>query len=121
MPLRGRASRHLRLCIGRETIPMRNGMVVWMGVVGLSAILAACGGGHPGTEGGSPSGSPPAPPPPAAQHFLVVSKTGSGKGRSSPAGIGCGVALSALVAEGKQGGLTPPPDPGRGVGGWGGG
>src|SRR4051812_50207842 len=107
MPLRGRASRHLRLCIGRERKPMRNGMVVWMGVVGFSALLAACGGGHSGTEGGSPSGSPPAPPPPAAQHFLGVSKTGSGTGPPSPAGNDLGPACSPPVRRGKQGG--PPP------------
>jgi Divergent InlB B-repeat domain len=99
---------------------MRNGMVVWMGVVGLSAVVAACGGGHPGTQGGSPSGSPPATTPPAPQHFLVVSKTGSGTVRSNPAGIDCGLACSALLAEGTQVVLTPAPDPGWRFAGWGG-
>ncbi|MFL5376287.1 MAG: InlB B-repeat-containing protein [Myxococcales bacterium] len=53
--------------------------------------------------------------------FLVVSTTGSGTVRSSPAGIDCGLVCSALLAEGTQVVLTPAPDPGWRFAGWGGG
>jgi hypothetical protein len=93
---------------------MRNGMVVWVGVVGVA--IAACGG-HSGTSG---SGSVQPPPPAVAQHFLVVSKNGSGNVRSSPAGIDCGTTCSAILAEGTRVVLTPAPDAGWRFAGWGG-
>jgi hypothetical protein len=104
---------------------MRNGMVVWVGVVGVA--IAACGV-HSGTPG-SPDVSPPPPPVPApapppapvAEHFLSVSKNGSGNVRSSPAGIDCGTTCAAILAEGTQIVLTPFPDPGWRFAGWGGG
>src|SRR5207237_5572847 len=98
---------------------MRNGMMVWGAVVGMGVAIAACGG-HPGT-----SGSQGVPPPPGpgqvAEHFLVVSKSGSGNVRSTPAGIDCGTNCSAILAEGTQIVLTPFPDAGWRFAGWGGG
>jgi hypothetical protein len=92
---------------------MRNGIVVWVGVVGVA--IAACGG-RSGTSG-SPSVSPP---PPVAEHFLTVSKNGSGNVRSVPAGIDCGTTCSAILAQGTQVVLTPAPDAGWRFAGWGG-
>src|SRR5438045_1077614 len=97
---------------------MRNGMVVWGAVVGVAVLIAACGG-KSGTSGSQ--SVPPPLPGPVAQHFLTVSKSGSGTVRSAPAGIDCGTTCSATLAEGTQMVLTPVPDPGWQFAGWGGG
>jgi len=97
---------------------MRNGMVVWGAVVGVAVLIAACGG-KSGTSGSQ--SVPPPLPGPVAQHFLTVSKSGSGTVRSAPAGIDCGTTCSAILAEGTQMVLTPVPDPGWQFAGWGGG
>ena len=62
---------------------MRNGTVVWLGVVGLGVVVAACGG-HPGTQGSRGS----LPPPPTPEHFLVVSKGGSGTPSAAHCSLG---------------------------------
>jgi Divergent InlB B-repeat domain len=94
-------------------------MGVWGAVAGAAVLAAACGG-KSGTSGPGSQGGPP-PPPPPAQHFLTVSKNGSGSVRSTPAGIDCGTTCSAIVAEGTQMVLIPVPDPGWQFAGWGGG
>jgi len=98
---------------------MGNRMGVWGAVAGAAVLAAACGG-KSGTSGPGSQGIPP-PPPPAAQHFLTVSKNGSGSVRSTLAGIDCGTTCSAIVAEGTQMVLIPVPDPGWQFAGWGGG
>jgi len=99
---------------------MRNGMGVWGAVVGAAVLAAACGG-KSGTSGSTSEGVPPSPPAAPVQHFLTISKSGSGSVRSTPAGIDCGTTCSAILAEGTQMVLIPVPDPGWQFAGWGGG
>jgi len=96
---------------------MRNGTGIWGAVVGAAVLAAACGG-----KSGTPGPGDILPPPgPVAQHFLTISKSGSGSVRSTPAGIDCGTTCSAVLAEGTQMVLTPLPDAGWQFAGWGGG
>src|SRR5205807_7597332 len=99
---------------------MRNGRVGWGGAVGVAVAIAACGG-HRGGPGSGNVSPPPLPGGQVAQHVLVVSKSGSGSVRSAPAGIDCGAACSAVLAEGTEVVLTPSPDAGWRFAGWGGG
>lgn len=48
----------------------RNAAGAWLGISGMLALIAACGGGG-GSDSGSPSPSPPPPPPPSTTGWTL--------------------------------------------------